>query len=141
MEDVFHADGQSAQLGAVHLRWFWYCARFVAIPVQGQASKLGGRKVDWIPFQYDRSLRGVAAAEDRRSGRPLPKGAVDGCLESVEGCCCLVFGLGVPRDGDIDNAARGNVWREENGGELDLVMVSDSVNGRGLPAPSRLALR
>jgi len=41
-------------------------------------------------------------------------------LEGCESFGGAFFGGEVAGDVDVDDAARGDVWREENGGELNL---------------------
>jgi len=53
----------------------------------------------------------------------VAEGTVDLFLECKEGFLCCLFGFEVSRDCDVDYAARGNVWWEENGWKFNLVKL------------------
>lgn len=50
VEDVFGVDGQTAQLGAVHIAGLGDSACLAAIAVQGEAAQLGGSDVNGVPL-------------------------------------------------------------------------------------------
>lgn len=120
VEDIFRVHSQTAQLGAMDLGGFGYCARLAPIPVQGQGPKLGSRNVNGVPLQDYRCLRGIPTANNGGCGGALAEGAVDGALQGVKcGGRVRLFSV-VAGNRNVDDASRGDVRREEDGGKLDL---------------------
>lgn len=120
VEGVLGIDSEAADLGAVHLKRTGDVACLLAISVEAQRHDVGGGELNGVPFEDDRSLGGIAAAEDGGDGLRGAKRVIDLILKGTE---CAVGGgfLGrVLRDVDVDDASGRDVGREENGRELDL---------------------
>lgn len=117
---VLSVDGQATDLGAVHLQRARDVAGLLAVAVQAQGYQVGGREGDGVPFEHDGCLRGIATADLGRRGLRGAEAVVDAVLEGAE--CALGGGFfgGVLADGDVDDAAGGDVWREQDGREFNL---------------------
>lgn len=130
VEGVLGIDSKAADLGAVHLKRTGDIASLLAISVEAQGHEVGGGELNGVPFEDDRSLGGIAAAEDGGDGLRGAKRVVDLILEGAE---CAVGGgfLGrVLRDVDVDDASGRDVWGEEDGRELDLQGQRHCVSNR-----------
>jgi hypothetical protein len=92
----------------------------LAITVKREGYEVGRRELDGIPLEHDARLRGVEAAELRRRGLGGAERREDVVLEGLEGEVSGALGGCVARDGDVDDAARGDVGWEEDGGEFNL---------------------
>lgn len=120
MEGVFRVYAHATQLGTVDLLGVGDGACLVAVAVEGEGAQLGGRDVYGIPFEDDRGLGGIATAKDGCSRCALAKCTEDVRLKLVESRRGVCLGFDIARNIDVDYAARRNVRRQENGGELDL---------------------
>ncbi len=85
MEGVFGVESQTGNLGSLYALVLGNDARFCAIAVKTQAAEVRSRKIDLIPFEDNRCLCSVPAAEDWCSRRGEAIGAEDGGLEGGEG--------------------------------------------------------
>lgn len=120
VEGVLGVDGETADLGAVHLEGPGDVAGLLAVAVQRQGDEVGGGQVDGVPLEDDRGLGGIAAAQDGRAGLGGAKGREDAVLEGGESLVRLGLGRVVAGDGDVHDGARDDIGWQEDGGELDL---------------------
>lgn len=120
MEGVLLINGQAADLGALHDRGSRDVASLLVISEEGERDHVGRGMLDGVPFEDHGGLGCVSTAEDWRLGLGSSKGVVDGILEGGEVCLRFLLGIKVARDGDVYYAPRGDIGREENGGEFDL---------------------
>lgn len=118
MEGVFRIQRKSTDLCAQLVLGDRSC--LCAVSVQAQTTQLGGREINGIPFQDNAGLGGISAAEDRRRGRLGAKRVEDLGLEGVEFLVGDELGMLVSGYIDVDDTAGVDVWREEDGRELDL---------------------
>lgn len=120
VEGVLGVHCQATELGAVHVAGLRDGACLAAIAVQREAPQLGSRDVYGIPLKHHRRLRGIPASDAGCGRRLLAKGAEYLRLERVEGGGGVSLGLDVAAYVDVDDAAGGDVGREQYGGEFDL---------------------
>ena len=97
-------------------------AGFVAIAVEAEAAEFGGSEDDGIPFKDDGGLSRVAAAEGRGNRRVAAEFGEEFGLEGGKGAVGMVFCSEVAGNVDVDDAAGGDVWWEEDGGEFNLML-------------------
>lgn len=117
---------ETGDLGTASLERARYRASLGAIAVEGQRLQGCGGEVDRIPFEDEGGLGCVSQTEDGRRWSLDTVGVQDTLLEGLEGSCVGALCGVVARNGDIDNAARGDVVWEENRGEFNLVSASAS---------------
>lgn len=120
MKRVLRVQRQAADLRAVLLQGPRDAAGFAAIPIQAETAQFGGGELDGVPFEDERGLGRVAAAQGGCAGRDQAEGGVDVGLQPGEGERGAGFGGEVAGDGDVDDGAGGYVRREEDGGEFYL---------------------
>lgn len=120
VERILGVHSQTADLGTVHMQRAGNVSSLLAVAVQTQRDQVSRGQLDRVPFQYDGSLGGIAAAQDGDRGLGGAEGFEDLVLKGREAGFGCGLGFGVARDSDVDDGARRNVGWEENGRELDL---------------------
>lgn len=137
VEGVFGVDGETGDLGAVHLQGPRDVSGLLAVAVQRQGDEVGGGEAHGVPLQDDARLGGVQAAEDGPRGGLGAEGGEDAVLEGLEGSGGALLGGAVAGNGDVDDATRGNVGWQKDGRELDLGRVRSSAQRRKRPRCAR----
>jgi len=122
VERVLCVDSEAGDLCACHIEGTGNGASFVAIAVETEAAEFGGGEDDGVPFEDDGGLGRVAAAERGRDGGLATEVCEKFGLEGGEGAVGVVFCGEVAGDIHVDDAAGGDIWWEEDGGEFDLVL-------------------
>ena len=132
VEAILGVESQAADLGALHLHGPGDVASLLAVAVEAQGDEVGGGQVDGVPLEDDGGLGGIAAAEGGRDRLGGAKGVVDAPLQGAKLGLGGIFLGNVLADGDVDDAAGGDVGREQDGRELDLRASEDvsSANAR-----------
>lgn len=128
VEGVLGVDGEAADLSTVHLQGPRDVAGLLAVAVQRQRDEVGGGEVDGVPLEDDRGLGGIAAAQDGRARLGGAEGGEDAVLQRGESLVGLGLGRVVAGDGDVDDGARDDVGRQQDGGELDLRRWPSALN-------------
>jgi len=120
MERILRIDSETRDLGTMHIARARDIPGLLAITVQRERYEVRGRELDGVPLEHDARLRGVEAAELRRRRFGGAERREDVVLEGLEGEVGGALGGCVAGDGDVDDAARGDVGWEEDGGEFNL---------------------
>lgn len=101
VEGVFAVDSQSRDLCAQLVARYVAC--LAAVAVQAQTTQFRRGQLYGVPFQHDRGLGGIAAAQDGRRRRVDTEGRVDVFLERFKLLNRLLFGSFVACYVDVDN--------------------------------------
>lgn len=120
MERVVRIDSQTGDLSAVHRQRSRDVASLLAITVETQGQQVRGGQLDGVPLEDHGGLGRIAAVQDGDGGFVGAEGGEYLVLQGAEvGLGGGFFGV-VLADGDVDDGAGGDVWGQEDGGELDL---------------------
>ena len=122
VEGVFCIDSEAGNLGARHVVGSWDRPGFVTVAVEAETAEFRGREDDRVPFEDDGGLGRVAAAEGGGSRRIAAEFGEEFGLEGGKGAVGVVFCGEVAGDVYVDDAAGGDVWREEDRGEFNLML-------------------